>query len=78
VEADYAVPVKNYYGKSRYAGANKRTINGNPDGENISASYTGRFNLTTGILNRRHTRKTMAFSKRRETYKQRTKTLISN
>ncbi|MDR3320344.1 MAG: hypothetical protein LBS77_05385 [Desulfovibrio sp.] len=24
VEADYAVPVKNYDGKSRYAGANKR------------------------------------------------------
>jgi hypothetical protein len=36
VEADYAVPVKNYDGKSRYAGANKRTISGNPDGENIS------------------------------------------
>ncbi|MDR3319830.1 MAG: hypothetical protein LBS77_02565, partial [Desulfovibrio sp.] len=37
-----------------------------PEWEKYIRQHTGHFNLTTGMLNRRHTRKTMAFSKKIE------------
>jgi IS1 family transposase len=68
----YAMLVKQYkeVGKSsRYAGAEKRVVLGNPDPQHISTSLVERQNLTIRMHNRRFTRKTNAHSKKLENHK---------
>ena len=74
-EIDYGMLVKEYGGngsdgnsererRSRYTGAHREVIMGNPDPGAISTSYIERMNLTLRMGTRRMTRSTNAHSKR--------------
>lgn len=65
---DFAQVVKQYDGRQRYIGSEKKIIAGNPKLENISTSLVERQNLTMRMNIRRFTRKTNAFSKKIENH----------
>lgn len=78
-DVDYAMLVKMYgqpegqgnekrYSPAECTGAEKITINGNPNKKFISASYVERQNLTMRLHMRRFTRLTNAFSKKIENH----------
>jgi len=62
---DYAMLVKRYGGTpSRFIGATRTIVSGNPSPEYICTSYVERENLTMRTAVRRFVRRTNAFSKR--------------
>jgi IS1 family transposase len=73
-DIDYAQLVKIYGttpedNRERYIGAEKKTVFGKPDHDHTATGYIERANLTFRMSNRRHTRKTNAFSKKLHNHK---------